>query len=595
MKLNQDKQYEIAKHVQETHVDYSDRLSSWRERMLNIFQEYSTFRTPSKDRWTPDFKVNKAHEIVDKAVAKVMAWAPTWIVDNINYNIEDEQAQKEAEDASIGIREYLAKIYSKEDMIETAELVAKSMLVYGLSISKVSFKYKVKRDKTKSTETVETEEWSYSEEVTSVSEGISAEYPCIDVKSWSDVVFDPRYTRLEDLPCIIETNKNIRLSFFTKDRSRFMNVDKLIECCMATSNNQSDDRWYRSQIESILGISWVENPSKFSSSSLDIKCYYGYYDLSSAEDQSGEKMYEFWVVNNLIVVYAEEISYMPFEDARCSYDTESFLAVWLVEPMIGLQKEMNFQKTSAAKYINQTLNRQMVWSPQSGVNPSKLNDPVIVAQNGWAAAQENLYELPHRTLSSDYFGNLQDQERQIQAVTFTVDTANTKTTWALTNTATGAKIDYMESNLVMDSFKKHFEQWFIRSAYKILQVAADKLEWNIKIKTPDGKVITMTKEVFRNAVDKYDISIEVWSTSWDSKQSKRDDAAALTNIVGTYMWMGYDWFNLEYLAKQNVWLFDQIDPKKIIRPQMPQMPQMWLPPWSPPPRQQWGQMNIWPI
>ena len=50
--------------------------------------------------------------------------------------------------------------------------------------------------------------------------------------------------------------------------------------------------------------------------------------------------------------------------------------------MIGLQKEMNFQKTSAAKYINQTLNRQMVWSPQSGVNPSKLNDPVIVAQNG---------------------------------------------------------------------------------------------------------------------------------------------------------------------------------------------------------------------
>ena len=43
-------------------------------------------------------------------------------------------------------------------MIETAELVAKSMLVYGLSISKVSFKYKVKRDKTKSTETVETEE-----------------------------------------------------------------------------------------------------------------------------------------------------------------------------------------------------------------------------------------------------------------------------------------------------------------------------------------------------------------------------------------------------------------------------------------------------
>lgn len=134
------------------------------------------------------------------------------------------------------------------------------------------------------------------------------------------------------------------------------------------------------------------------------------------------------MVNNLVIVYAEEITHIPFEDARCSYDTESFLAVGLVEPMLGLQKEMNFQKTSAAKYINQAITRQFVRSPQSGVNPSTLNDPIILASNGGAAAQENLYELPHRQLSSDYFGNLQDQERQIQAVTFSVDTANTKST-----------------------------------------------------------------------------------------------------------------------------------------------------------------------
>jgi hypothetical protein len=73
MKLNQDQQYEIAKHVQDTYVDYSDRLTSWKERMTDVFNEYSTFKTPSKDRWTPDFKVNKAHEIVDKAVAKTMS------------------------------------------------------------------------------------------------------------------------------------------------------------------------------------------------------------------------------------------------------------------------------------------------------------------------------------------------------------------------------------------------------------------------------------------------------------------------------------------------------------------------------------------
>ena len=576
MKLNQDQQYEIAKHVQDTYVDYSDRLTSWKERMTDIFNEYSTFKNPSKDRWTPDFKVNKAHEIVDKAVAKTMSWAPTWLVSDTNKQIEDEEAQQKAKDEALGVKAYLTEIYNKQDMIETAELVAKSMFVYGLCISKISYKYKVSRNKGKKDEITDTEEWSYTESVNSVEEDVYDSYPCIDPKSWTDVVFDPRYTRLEDFPCIIETNKNIRLSFFTKDRSRFMNVDKLIECCMATTNNQSDDRWYRSQIESILGISWVDNPSKFSSSSLNIKCYYGYYDLSSAEDWSGEKMYEFWTVNNMIVIYAEEITHMPFEDARCSYDTESFLAVWLVEPMMGLQKEMNFQKTSAAKYINQTLNRQMVRSPQSGINPSKLNDPIIIAQNGWAAAQENLYELPHRQLSSDYFGNLQDQERQIQAVTFSVDTANTKSTWALTNTATGAKIDYAESNVVSDAHKKHFEQWFIRSAYKILQVAADKMEWIISIKLEDWRVVDMRKETFINAANRFNISIEIWSTWWDSQQSKRDDAAAVANIAWVYMGMWFQWFDLEYLAKQNLWLFEQIDVKKLIKPQLPMWEMWWL-------------------
>jgi hypothetical protein len=43
---------------------------------------------------------------------------------------------------------------------------------------------------------------------------------------------------------------------------------------------------------------------------------------------------------------------------------------------------MNFKKTSAAKYINQMLNRQFVWSPQSGINPATINDPIIIAQNG---------------------------------------------------------------------------------------------------------------------------------------------------------------------------------------------------------------------
>ena len=82
-------------------------------------------------------------------------------------------------------------------------------------------------------------------------------------------------------------------------------------------------------------------------------------------DGSGEKLYEFWTVNDILLVYAQEISCIPFEAARCFKDTESFFATGFVEPILGLQKEMNFKKNSASQYINQSLNRNWVWSPNS--------------------------------------------------------------------------------------------------------------------------------------------------------------------------------------------------------------------------------------
>lgn len=587
MKLTTEQQYDIARHVSTTFSAYDDRLTPRKERMSDIFEELNTFKTVSKDKWTPNFKVNKAHEIVNKVVAKIMAWSPNWIVDSNYYNIEEEWEKKKAEEAALGIKEFLNKVYTQQDVIETAEIIAKSMAWYGLWWSKMSFKYKFSRSKSKKEETIIDPEsmQEYSDVVETVDEDIAQEYPCIESKSWTDLYFDPRFTRLEDMPAIIEINRNIRLSYFTKNKSKFINVDELVQCCQAYSNTKWDVNTYRSQIEAILGIGWIDTPSKFDMSSLNVKCYYGWYDMSNKDDASEEKLYEFWVVNDLIVVYADEITHIPFEDCRCMFDTESFLPVGVVEPMLGLQREMNFKKNSAAKYINQSLTRQMVWSPQSGINPATINDPVIIASQWWLKAQENFYELPHRQLPSDYFNDLQDQERQIQAMTFTVDTANTKSTGALTNTATGAKIDYAESNIVMERIKAHFESWFVRSAYKLLQVAYDKMEWTITIKKSDGKwFIYINKELFKDALKKFNIKVEVWSTSWDNKQSKRDDAATMTNMAMSYAqaWVPVD---LEYFAKQNFSLFDAIDQNKVIKKDL-WIPWMWMPwqmlPWQTP-------------
>jgi hypothetical protein len=72
--------------------------------------------------------------------------------------------------------------------------------------------------------------------------------------------------------------------------------------------------------------------------------------------------------------------------------------------------------------------------------------------------QNGLFEIPMRTLTTDYFQEQNDFERQIQAVTFTVDTGNPNSQQALTNTATGARIKFFESNSVIDSKRKSFER-----------------------------------------------------------------------------------------------------------------------------------------
>jgi hypothetical protein len=111
----------------------------------------------------------------------------------------------------------------------------------------------------------------------------------------------------------------------------------------------------------------------------------------------------------------------------------------MVEPIASLQEEANFKKNSASEYINNALNRSWLWSPNSGVNPRDLvsrPNNIIATTADAITAQNNLVELPHRQLTTDYFQEQNDIERQIQNATFTVDTSSQKSQQALTNTAT---------------------------------------------------------------------------------------------------------------------------------------------------------------
>lgn len=142
---------------------------------------------------------------------------------------------------------------------------------------------------------------------------------------------------------------------------------------------------------------------------------------------------------------------------------------------------MNFKKNAASQAINQSLNREWIWSPNSGVNPRDLiSKPgnIIVTSKDAKTALENLIELPFRSIPNDYFQEQNDFERQIQSMTFTVDTSNQQNDQALTNTATGIKVKFFESNSVIDEVRKHFEEFLEDLAYKLLQVLYENMDNN---------------------------------------------------------------------------------------------------------------------
>lgn len=145
------------------------------------------------------------------------------------------------------------------------------------------------------------------------------------------------------------------------------------------------------------------------------------------ENGIDEKLYEFWTVDDIILIYAREISSIPFEAIKCFDDTESFLATGFLEPVLGLQEEQNFKKNAASTYINQSLNRNWIWSPNSGVNPKMLNSApgnIIPTTRDGQTAIANLIELPQRSLPANYFQEQNDFERQIQNLTFSIDTSS---------------------------------------------------------------------------------------------------------------------------------------------------------------------------
>jgi hypothetical protein len=227
----------------------------------------------------------------------------------------------------------------------------------------------------------------------------------------------------------------------------------------------------------------------------------------------------------------------------------------------------------------------------SGINPKHLNSApgnIIPTTKDWATAQQNTVELQFRQLPVNYFQEQADFERQIQSMTFTIDTSSQTGNQALTNTATWIKVKAFESNSVVNYVRKNFERAMSRLAYKFLQCTFENLDDNVIIKKLDDEWFwNMNKEIMRDAIRRYAIKIEAWSSTFDSQEQRRADAIAQWNIAqqAKAAWVNVDlWEQYKRLMST----FEWVDENKLLKAEIPQL-------WPQPPAGGWGRPLPMPV
>lgn len=555
---------EALSHVKKTFEYYKKLNENRKSELIDVYEEYSTFKMRPEQGWSTSFKVNQAHALIEKVLARVLAKNPRWIVSGKSQKIDPKHVNT--------VQDYLWFIFEEYNLYEPFSMFVKDMLIYGKGYAKIKYKWEIAREGEEVDSPLIDEETGeglmdeFGEPVTikqkQVKEKVWGEYPTIEVKSFTDIYYDSRIVFANDRPAWIDVMNGIRLADLHRS-DEYFNLDKLKSITNLNVNALGLEE-YRKEVQRIAGVQVPDDLNKIDENSLTIKTYYGYFN--KGEKPTDERLYEIVVANDVLVIKFEEISYMPYEEAKCFDDPETAHAIGYVEPIMSIQQEMNFKKNSASEYINKSLTRQVVWSPQSGIDPKTINDPVIVTDKDGASAMNNFVELGHRTLDSSYFAEQNDIQREIQVLTNTVDVTTSRSQQSLTNTATGARISFFESNAVLDMIRRKVERALERLAYKLLLETFEKMESNIVIKKQGtDEYWEINKELLRDAVSKYQIRVEANSSSFDDVESRRDEALALMTLAERAKLAGVD-VNMKEVFIDAAETFERKDVNKLLNP-----------------------------
>ena len=554
-KINKDEQIKAVSLVTNTFKDYERLSKSYRDRFLDIYEETATYKERKRADWSVNNKINKIQSIIEKVVPRIVPRQIKYLLSKrLNSFQFEEQDQEVLSQTMKAMEDYLFMVFDRYNQDEQIEKCALSMATYGTCLAKVEYKY---------------ETANIINDAGMVEETVTAQYPTITPKSWTEIYVDPRFQNIEDMPAILEVINGVRIDELKKraETEGYFNLDKVEDCANIDTFNTDDDS-YKQNVFAITGIDMDNTKIDVDKNSLNLKVYYGWFKL---EGDKMEKKYKITMVDDLVIIGLKEMTSFPFVDFRAFLDPEVYYARGFAERLIGLQRDSNFKMNAASEMINLEMNHMFFWSPLSGVNPRDLvsRPGGIVPTKDTQLAIQQVQEIPMKQVPSDYFQNKNDQERDTQVLTHTIDTTNQRNAQALTNTATGARISLFESNAVFDRLRKRFERSLEELAYKFIETAFDNMEENIIFKKQGTEDFwALNKEAFRNALERYDIKAEATSSTMDTLEGRREEAIALFNTALQAAQAGIP-VNTEEAFLKVMETFEVKDPNRFLNPVAP--------------------------
>jgi hypothetical protein len=531
--MKQDYQSKAVNLVKTYRTDYDSKVKRRKGQLKEITDETLDYFPQKEMDWDSNLKVNFMNQREHMVAAKMTAKNPKAIISIRQNPIEIAEEFTEGMDDEIkdivyreimttwvpGIQSYFSMLFDTARFKSLLRRAAKQLVRTGNLYGKVVYHYDLYREKKKDGDNYK------------ITEKSADEYPEVQLISMQELFFDPRYLFFEDMPAVIWRHEKVRLSQLKamKDKEGMMNLDK-IKYKGNAIDNPDQNQVYQIMFDNSYGQTQEEEAA-----TLTVDEYYGYF--SPDGDPEKEVLYELWVVNECLLVRARPITGIPIKAAACFEDPDQHFGTGLGEAMIGLQKEYNFKMNSAIQYINTNLNHTYLWDPNSGINPQMLmyaNAPqgIIPVSKGMEAAQQGLQEVERRTIDSSYFSNQNEIRGDMETVSFSINALNSGIRPGSSETATGIKATYYDSNIVMQGLLRQFEEWLAEICYDIMECLVENYKGD-KIVTGIGQnhYTWLDKEVFKKGKLRYHIQIDIGSSTFDSAENRREDALAKITIL----------------------------------------------------------------